>query len=239
MSDDRAAQLDLQQLLAGVDPPVRQALADEWSALASETHAGVARFAHFALELLSLAAPPELLEAANRSALDELARARSCFALASLYAGRELGAQPLPAASIPPATFDLVSVIDRVVRQGCVAEALALAELQLIRKRPQPAAVASVVSALLAGAAEKLQLAYTFLCFALAENEALARPAVERSVERALAARRAELIAPSPIPDSLLRAHGRLTPAERTQLRVELAHLVHPSLEAALSLPRS
>lgn len=238
MSDDRSARLELQQLLSGVEPPMRHALGDEWSALATETHAGVARFAHFALELLSLAAPPELLEAANRAALDELSRARSCFALASLYAGRELGAQPLPVGSIPPATFDLASVVERVVRQGCVTEALALAELQLIRTRPQPAAVASVISLLLAGAAEKLHLAYTFVCFALAENEAIARPAAERALALALAARRAEPVPPSVVPDALLRAHGRLTPTERAHVRAELPRLVQPSFEAALSSPR-
>jgi len=235
MSDDRTSRLELERQLSGLAPEVRRALDGEWSAVAAETHAGVAHFAHFALELLSLAAPPELLEGANRAALDELARARHCFALASVYAGRELGPLPLPLRSIPPAAFDMASAVERVVRQGCVDEALALAEWQLIRSRPLPNAVASVVSLLLAGAAEKLQLAHTFVCFALAENGAVARPAAERAFARALAARRAEVPAPSPLPDAVLREHGRLTVAERMLLRGdELARLVEPLAKAAL-----
>jgi hypothetical protein len=231
MSDEGAARLELERLLAGLDLEVRRALGDEWSSLATETYAGVARFAHFALELLSLAAPPELLERANRAALDELARARSCFALASIYAGRELGPHPLPWRSLPAAAFDLASVVERVVRQGCVAEALALAEFQLIGTRPLPAAVARVHSLMLTGAAEKLELACAFVRFALAENEATARPAADRAFEHTVAALRAALIPPSPVPDAVLCAHGRITAAERAELRGDaLAGLVQSSI---------
>jgi hypothetical protein len=234
VSDVDRERLELQSRLATMDPDARRALCDEWAAVATATYAGVARFAHFALELLAVAAPPRLLEAANRAALDELARARSCFALASIYAGRDLAAQPLPLRSLPTAKFDLVSAVERVVRQGCVDEALARAELELVRTRPLSPAVARVNALLLAGAVEKLELAYGFLDFALAEQAALVRPAAERAFEHALAERRAEVVPRSAVPDAALRAHGRLTREERAQLRGELTRLVKPAADAAL-----
>jgi hypothetical protein len=234
VSDEDRERLELQSVLATLDPDARRALGDEWSAVATATYAGVARFAHFALELLAVAAPPELLEGANRAALDEFARARRCFSLASIYAARELGAQPRPMRSLPSANFDLASAVERVVAQGCVDEALALAEFELIRTRPLPAAVARVNALLLAGAAEKRQLAYEFLRFALAANAAVTRASAERAFEHALADRCAEAVPESAVPDAILRTHGRLTREERTQLRAALALRVRPEADMAL-----
>jgi hypothetical protein len=234
VTDESSEQLELQTLVMAMAPDVRRGLGQEWSALAGETYAGVARFAHFALELLAVAAPPELLEGANRAALDELGRARQCFGLASIYAGRELGTQPLPLRSQPSAQFDLASAVERVVRQGCVAEALAVAEFELVGTRALPAGVRRVNSLLLLGATEKLQLAHGFLRFALAEDAATARAAAERAFERALADHGAEPVPVSSVPDDVLRAHGRLTREERTQLRGGLALRVRPAADAAL-----
>jgi hypothetical protein len=91
-----------------------------------------------------------------------------------------------------------------------------------------------VNSLLLAGAAEKLQLAYGFLRFALAQNATLARPAAERAFDRALADRGAEAVPVSSVPEDMLRAHGRLTHEERARLRAELALRVRPAADAAL-----
>jgi hypothetical protein len=77
-----------------VDEAVRADLAAQWRENGRTEHASVAAFARLTLDLMSLGAPPRLVAAAQRDALDEIRHAELCFALARALDGR--AASPAP-----------------------------------------------------------------------------------------------------------------------------------------------
>ena len=78
-----------------VDPSVADQLANYWTRIGQLEHASVAAFAQFVLQLLAVAAPPDLVLAAQSALADEVEHARLAFGLASLYAGVGVGPGPL------------------------------------------------------------------------------------------------------------------------------------------------
>ena len=118
------------------DPATAAALAAHWQEVAALEHASVASFARFTLELLALAAPPDLLVDAQRAALDEVAHARLAWSLAAEFAGRPLGPGPLPTADL--AARPLAAVVAALVEEGCVGETLGAAEAELLAEHAEP-----------------------------------------------------------------------------------------------------
>ena len=99
---------------------VRRSAAEHWSRVAQLEHASIASFARFSLDLLVVAAPPSLIEAAHRAGLDELRHARLTFGIASSYAGAALGPGPLP---IDARAFEgrgLEQIVCSAVVEGCL-----------------------------------------------------------------------------------------------------------------------
>lgn len=115
------------------DPEVRQELAEGWLLDARTEHASVATFALLAEDLLCLGAPPELLVACQRAAIDEVHHARIAYAIASFYAGRTLAPAPYTRAArepseVPsPARLAREALLEGVVGEGACAAALAVA----------------------------------------------------------------------------------------------------------------
>lgn len=99
-----------------------------WARDGLHEHASVASFARFVVELLALAAPPALIQAAQAAILDELEHARLCFELAA----REHGVVrpgPLPLDPHGDArTADPVAVALAVFEEGCIGESVAAFE---------------------------------------------------------------------------------------------------------------
>jgi hypothetical protein len=81
----------------GLTDAERDALAGAWCDDGLMEHASVASFARFALQLVAVGAPPQLLVDTQQAIRDEIEHARLCFGLASAYAGRKLGPGPLGA----------------------------------------------------------------------------------------------------------------------------------------------
>src|SRR5262249_9598845 len=75
-------------------PDARAALARAWEADALLEHASIAAFSRFAMDLLAVGAPPDLITAALAAATDEVRHARLCFTLAQRYSGQVIA--PLP-----------------------------------------------------------------------------------------------------------------------------------------------
>jgi hypothetical protein len=73
-------------------------LAHQWRENGKTEHASVAAFARLTLDLMALGAPPTLIAAANRDALDEIRHAELCFSLASALDGQEISPSPFPEA---------------------------------------------------------------------------------------------------------------------------------------------
>jgi hypothetical protein len=96
---------------------------------AAAEHASVASFARVSLQLLALGAPPALIEAVHRAALDEIEHARLCYALAERRGAPRVGPGPLAVDRAPFAT-SMASFVRDTFLDGCVAETLAAIDLR-------------------------------------------------------------------------------------------------------------
>jgi hypothetical protein len=138
--DDWLADLEME---AEVPHEVAIALAERWTQIAALEHASVASFARFTLELLSLAAPPELVADAQRAALDEIEHARLAWSMATLWSGRELGPGPLDLSGAT-AVRDLDGIVAALVKEGCVGETLGVAEARMMAELAEHPMLAQV-----------------------------------------------------------------------------------------------
>ena len=118
-----------------VDDSARPALAHQWRENGRTEHASVAAFARHTLDLLALGAPPSLVAAAQRDALDEIRHAQLCFALARSIDGvaESPGAFPeiqkaralSSVRSVALAQLAVDSLLDGALHEGVSARVLA------------------------------------------------------------------------------------------------------------------
>ncbi|MFO0631678.1 MAG: hypothetical protein U0168_02375 [Nannocystaceae bacterium] len=158
----------------------REALVAFWTEAALAEHSSVAGFHRFALDLLAHGAPAELVRAAGRAANQEVEHALVCFALASRYAGREIGPGAMPLGSSAPIAKNLVELATWTVREGCVGETVAAwlaAEILAVVHDPE---VRLAMATIAAEEAEHAELAWTTVRWAIATGGAPVRDAVAR-----------------------------------------------------------
>jgi hypothetical protein len=124
----------------------RGALAAEWRDNGKKEHASVAAFAQLTLDLMAVGAPPELVAAAQRDALDEVRHAAACFAIARDIDGLAESPSPFPDArsrrflftasrSIALTQIAIDALADGVLNEGIASRLLA----QLAKKCEVPA----------------------------------------------------------------------------------------------------
>jgi hypothetical protein len=116
--------------LAGAVSSEREAaLARAWAEDGLVEHASIASFARFAIELLALGAPPDLLREVHVAVTDELRHAKLCFDLARRFGGVavEPGALPLPM-GVLRRVGDPVATALALFEEGCINESLAACE---------------------------------------------------------------------------------------------------------------
>lgn len=217
-----------------------QRIGREWLADARLEHASVGSFASFALSLLAVGAPPELLAACQRAGLDEVEHARACFALASRFIGEDLGPGPLSLSGVHVATaLDELAV--RTWLDGCVDETIAAltAAAQLDVARDD--AVRAALGRIAADEARHAELAWSFVAWALASGGPDVRRALVRAGEQLQAI---GFDAKCPSEDklgadsiALLHAHGRLSDEERHRIRANAwQDVIRPALDALLAV---
>ncbi len=117
-----------------VDDTLRDALAQQWRENGRTEHASVAAFSRLSLDLLALGAPPALVAAAQRDALDEIRHAELCFSLARSIDGKVVspgpfvevrGAKPFSGPrKIVLARLAVDSLIDGALHEGVSARVL-------------------------------------------------------------------------------------------------------------------
>jgi hypothetical protein len=105
--------------LEGLTFVQRARLAQHWTEVALLEHASIAGIARLSLQLLSLGAPTDLVEAANRALADETKHARLCFALATAYRGEPVEPEE-PITERSPSGEGPESILRGVIRQSCV-----------------------------------------------------------------------------------------------------------------------
>ena len=99
-----------------------------WLEAARMEHASIASFSRFAIELLRLGAPSDLVMRAHEAARDEIGHARLCFGLASEFLMQPLGPGPLPLGDSLQLSADRADFAESVALEGCVGETLAALE---------------------------------------------------------------------------------------------------------------
>lgn len=131
-------------LTVAADDAVRPALARQWRENGRTEHASVAAFARLTLDLMALGAPPALIAAANRDALDEIRHAELCFSLARALDGNEGSPAAFPEASrahtlpanraLALAVLAVDSLVDGALHEGLSARVIA----RLVKRCEEP-----------------------------------------------------------------------------------------------------
>lgn len=155
----------------------RSALAEHWAYLGRMEHASIAAFARFSLQLLSLGAPPDLVDACTRALADETAHTKLCFRIASAYAGRALGPGPLDVQRSLEAT-SLEQIVELVIAEGCFGEtSAALDALEAADNATDPVIAASYTR-IAVDEQRHAELAFRFVRWALERGDHAVRAAV-------------------------------------------------------------
>lgn len=116
--------------LESPDTAERRELAEHWIQMGLMEHASVAAFGRFALELLALQAPAELLKQTQQAMGDEIAHAEICFGIASAYAGRPLTPGPI-ALDGALGQSSREAILGTAFLEACVGECVAAVEARL------------------------------------------------------------------------------------------------------------
>jgi hypothetical protein len=222
---------------APLDAPTRDALAAVWLRDALEEHASIAAFARFALHLLSVGAPPDLIAAAQRASVDEIRHARAAFALAQRYGGGDVGPAPLRIDDALGAR-SLAEIAEVTAEEGCVGETLgALLAAEQARIATDPT-VQRILRGLARDELRHAELAWRFARWAIETGGDDVLAAVERGVARACAGTLAAARRTYAVDLDAWHAHGRVTCDEAHAIAAAgIAEVVAPAL-AALAATR-
>jgi hypothetical protein len=214
-------------------------LAAAWLHDARTEHAAIASFARFAMQLLALAAPPRFVAAAHRAALDELAHARLCFTLAARHGAPRSGPGPLAVEGALDDSADPIAIVLATVREGCVAETISAVQLACACESAADPWLRARLQSMLEQELEHVELAWTFVAWAIASGDASLRAAVGDAFVAA-----AQHIPggfpdePAPDDRDRWRRAGRLVLAERLAIaRDTIERLVHPAAARLLESP--
>ena len=217
-----------------LSPELSRFVGQQWIDDAFMEHASVAAFARFALHLMALGAPSDLVEDTQRAMADELRHARLCFEIAARY-----GVSATPGAldfGQVDAAEPWTDILTTTIREGCVGETVAA----LIAGRAAAAAVDPQARALLQTIAEDearhASLAWRFVAWAVKVHGEEARSILRLEIQRAASACLATEAPRSvrSITDmKVARDHGRLSDAARREIAKEaIFDVVRPCAQA-------
>jgi hypothetical protein len=226
-----ASWLDRREVAIG-DPSEKERalLARHYADMGRMEHASVAAFARFALELLALGAPADLLEATQGAIADEIRHARSCFSLASRYARREIGPAPLRVHDAL-GTVTLLGVVRTAIREACIGETLAAIEAAEAAEQASVADLRITLGTISDDETRHASLGWRFLRWALDRSSAGEREIILVDLRAAVAERAA---VGSSGDWRGVPAHGMLSAAARGLARRDALDQVIGPMVAAL-----
>jgi hypothetical protein len=216
----------LQVDLSGLSARQREELAQQWLADARLEHASIASFARFTLDLLAFGAPPDLVEACQRAAADEIRHARACFALASTYAGVTWGPGPLDMRGVT-VSATLAEAAACALREGCINETTAALTAARQAELATDPVVREVLARIAHDEATHAELAWRFVAWAISVDG----DAVRSALAAALAPPAEES---HPAASELdLQPHGRLLASSKAEIaRAAWADVIAPCASA-------
>ena len=179
-----------------------------------------------------LGAPPELLVATHRAALDEVEHARLCFSLASAYRG--IPSSPGPLTLPEAAGSSQADAAEALLREGCVGETLAAVDAATRLAQARDPAVRAALEVVVRDESEHAALAWRTLRWMLAADpseELRARLSRAVAEEAGRWTREAESV---PVSEAEA-AHGLLDPRARgVALARAWRDVIAPSWDALL-----
>ena len=210
-------ELALLPRLERLDAELSTHVADRWTRVALMEHASIAAFARFSLQLLSLGAPPELVELATSAMADETKHAKACFAVASAYAGAPVGPGRL---SVERSLNELSlrEIVLTTIHEGCVGETVAAIEAREAAEHTADPALRALLLVISDDETRHAELAFRFVKWALAQGDL----ALEAAVRAEFALLSGETTAPKNPPSSLHREalrHGIVPDSMRAMIR--------------------
>ncbi len=162
-----------------VDVPVarlsrrlRRRLARGWTAIADAEHASVASFASFILDLVALGAPADLVAEATRAMADEVRHASEAYSLASSFLDAPVGPGALDTSGTR-GPLDVEAVVLAAVREGCIAETMAAAQVRAAAHLAEDPALRARLTAVAEDETRHAALAWRFVQWALASHPEL------------------------------------------------------------------
>jgi hypothetical protein len=224
--------------VGGMNEATRRALADAWARDGLFEHASVASFSRFAMQMLAVGAPADLVRDIHAACVDEVHHAELCLALASGYEGASVEPGPLPFPGPMAIEPDLPAIARETVWEGCVGETVATVQaMEALRDTTDPA-VREVLEITVRDETRHAELAWRFVAWALEVGGDATRAAVIDAF--------ATFSPPEPRAESLdgvclatYAAHGRQRAAEARAIASRvLAEVVTPAACALLDKPR-
>lgn len=203
----------------GLDEHTRRALEALWLHDAQKEHASVPAFARVSWLLAAAGAPAELLRRCHRAALEEIAHARLCFALAAGYGGRSHTVLPMPELLHGGLGLE-ADVVDTLIGEslsdGCLLEdfnADVAAECAAVCEQP---VTRSGLERIAREERSHADFSWAVVEWLVQRDREIARPALARAIASlaryqrptAVSAKKRELVQRAD--PALLRRHGRL-----------------------------
>jgi hypothetical protein len=221
---------------SGLTDDLRATLAERWARDAALEHASVASFARFALDLLTVGAPADLVRGAQQAMRDEIDHAERCYALAARYGGAPIGPGELPIKDVSLGG-GLLEVARRALVEGCIGETIAALTAQRTREHTRDEQAVRTLEMIARDEATHAELAFRFVAWAARE------PAVREGLRRALPAAlwqasTGAACAPALAFDARLGEHGQPSAALRVlAAREALEQVITPCYAALLAEP--
>jgi hypothetical protein len=159
----------------------RALLAEHWKKMGQLEHASIAAFARFSLQLLSLGAPPELVDACTQALADETAHTKLCFQIAGAYAGRALGPGALDIDGSLSVT-SLADIVELVIEEGCFGETAAALEAFAAAGTASDPVIGRAYAKIAADEQRHAELAFRFLRWALRRGGANVAARIARTI---------------------------------------------------------
>ena len=218
--------------LQGLTPTLRERLGAEWLQDAREEYASIPAFSLLSLHLTRLAAPPELVMASHRAALDEVSHARRCFTLATAYLGRPCGPGEWPALATVTRQVDLPTLACEALADGCVGEGTAAEVAAAAAVQTRDPVVRALLVDIARDEAQHAALAWDVLAWALVTGGA----AVAQAVVACARTLPATVVAQG---EASLAEHGRLPAAEVAALHEGVVAAAQARLSGLLPAARA
>lgn len=137
-----------------------------WLEGAAAEHASVAEFARLSLVLMAHGAPAELLAETRRAALDEVAHAETCFAIAGKITGKVHAPGDVDVARAST-DASIEALVRCTLRDGCLGETAAAMELEALARETDDEDVAIAIAGMARDEHRHAELAWRILEFAI------------------------------------------------------------------------